>query len=192
MATKTTKREVKQTPVDTVEKTVETPVKEKPVKKQSVRRIPLDIEVPCMSNVKSPLVYISTRMNGLGADWDEFGSIQYLDIRELMQMRNTQKRFFDDNWIVIKDTDDGEYTAEDIYKFLRVDDKYGDYYDADNIDNFFGLTPTQMKEKVEKLSSGMKELLTIVALDKFETGEIDSIKTKEAIKEALGIKDEEE
>ena len=153
----------------------------------------MDLEVPCVCNVKCPfgLEYISARVGGLNANWDEFGSVQYLDIRELMQMRNTQKRFFDDNWIVIKDSDDGEFTSEDIYKFLRIDEKYGDYYDADNIENFFKLTPSQMREKVGRMSGGMKELLTITAIDKFNTGEIDSIKKKKAIKDALGIKDEE-
>lgn len=181
MATKTTvQKEVK-----------DTPVKEKQEKKPSVRRIPIDLEVPCVSNVKGHLGYISSRMGGLDADWDEFGSVQYLDIRELMLMRNTQKRFFDDNWICIKDSDDGEYTAEEIYKFLRVDDKYGDYYDADNIETFFNLTPSQMKQKVANLSKGIKELLTITALDKFERGEIDSIKKKQAIMDALEIKEEE-
>ena len=189
MATKATKKDIKDTPA-------EAQVNEVTVEKNDnkrARRIPLDLEVPCICNVKCPLglEYISARVGGLNANWDEFGSVQYLDIRELMQMRNTQKRFFDDNWIVIKDSDDGEFTADDIYKFLRVDEKYGDYYDADNIENFFKLTPSQMKLKFEKLSSGMKELLTITALDKFKTGEIDSIRKKEAIIEVLGINDEE-
>ena len=40
----------------------ETTAKEKQVKKTSVRRIPLDLELPCVSNVKGHLVYISKRM----------------------------------------------------------------------------------------------------------------------------------
>ncbi len=180
------------TKTNTQKELKETPLKEKQAKRQSVRRIPLDLELPCVSNVKGHLVYVSKRTGGLNADWDEFGDIQYLDVRELMLMRNTQKRFFDDNWIVIKDSDDGEYTADEVYKFLRVNDKYGDYYDADNLETFFDLSPSQMKEKVAKVSKGIKELLTITALDKFETGEIDSIKKKQAIKDALGIKDEDE
>lgn len=160
------------------------PVKEK---KSAPRRIPLDLEVPVASNVNGQLTYVSTRVGGLNTEWHEFGSIQYLDIRELLLMRNSQKRFFTDNWISIKDSDDGEFTAEDIYKFLRVDESYGNYYDADNIDTFFELPPTAMKEMATKLSNGMKELLTSIALDKFESGEIDSIKKKQAVIDALGI-----
>ena len=163
----------------------------KAVDKKVQRRIPLDIEVPCVCNTKGQLGYISSRSNGINADWDEFGSVQYLDLRELVNMRNTQKRFFNDNWIVLRDTDDGEFTADEIYKFLRVDDKYGSYYDCDNIETFFDLSPKQMKEKVATLSDGIKELLTIMACDKFESGEIDSIKKTQAIKDALGIKDDE-
>jgi hypothetical protein len=156
------------------------------------RRIPLDVEVCCVSNVKGSLIYKSSRNGGINADWDEFGSMQYLDIRELLSMRNTQKRFFDDNWIVLQDTEDGEYTADDIYKFLGVSERYGDYYDCDNIDTFFDLTPKQMKDKVTKVSNGIKELLISVAIDKFKNGEIDSVKKKQAIKDALGIGDEED
>lgn len=163
-----------------------TEVETKPVKKNN--RIPLDTEVPCASNVKGHLTYISKSPTGTSAEWDEFGSYQYLDVRELLLMRNTQKRFFDDNWISIKDTDDGEYTADDIYKFLRVDDKYGEFYDADNIESFFDLNKEQMEAKVSKMSRGMKELLSIMAVDKFDRGEIDSIKKKDAIIEVLGIK----
>ena len=170
----------------TVEKPTE-PVKQ--VKKN--RRIPTDLEVACVSNVKGRLTYVSNRAGGLNADWDEFGSEQYLDIKELMNMRNTQKRFFDDNWIVIRDSDDGEYTADEIYTFLRVAERYGDFYDKDNLDTFFDLSPDQMKDKVSRVSDGIKELLISTALDKFKSGEIDSIKKKEAIKTALGIEDDE-
>lgn len=173
---------------ETVVEAVE-PVREEPKKN---RRIPIDLEVCCVSNVKGRLTYVSNRVGGLGADWDEFGSEQYLDIRELMNMRNTQKRFFDDNWIIIKDSDDGEYTADEIYKFLRVSERYGDYYDKDNLDTFFDLTPKQMKEKVARVSDGIKELLIATASEKFRSGEIDSLKKKQAIKDALGMGDEEE
>lgn len=185
MATRNTKTKVAETEVKT-DKPSDTPVKEKPIKREN-RRIPIDLEVACISNVKGRLTYISSRAGGLNADWDEFGSVQYLDIRELMSMRNTQRRFFEDNWISIQDSDDGEYTADEIYKFLRVDDKYGDYYDYNNIETFFNLSPKQMKEKVSKVSAGIKELLVLTALDKFESGEIDSIKKKQGIQEALGI-----
>lgn len=150
-------------------------------------RIPLDVEVPCLCNVKGGLIYTSSRAGGMNAEWSEFGEMQYLDVRELLLMRNTQKRFFNDNWISLKDTDDGEYTADDVYKFLRVDDKYGDFYDADNIESFFDLTESQMADKVSKMSRGMKDLVSVMALDKIENDEIDSVKKRRAIIKTLGL-----
>lgn len=150
-------------------------------------RIPLDVEVPCVCNVKGGLIYTSTRNGGMNAEWSEFGELQYLDIRELLLMRNSQKRFFNDNWISLKDTDDGEYTADEIYKFLRVDDKYGDFYDADNIETFFDLNEKQMADKVSKMSRGMKDLVSVMALDKIENDEIDSVKKRRAIIKVLGL-----
>lgn len=183
-STKTKQAETKQT--ETVkEKTVEQ-AQPKTTKRRDAR-IPLDVEVPCICNVKGGLIYVSTRNGGMNAEWSEFGDLQYLDVRELLLMRNTQKRFFDDNWISLRATDDGEYTADDVYKFLRVDDKYGDFYDADNIETFFELNADQMKDKVSKMSRGMKDLVAVIALDKIESGEIDSVKKRKAITESLGI-----
>lgn len=170
--------------------TIEEKVVEKAQPKNAKRkdtRIPLDVEVPCLCNVKGGLIYTSTRAGGMNAEWSDFGDLQYLDVRELLLMRNNQKRFFNDNWISLKDTDDGEYTANDIYKFLRVDDKYGDFYDADNIESFFDLNEKQMADKVSKMSRGMKDLVAVMALDKIENDEIDSVKKRRAIIKVLGL-----
>lgn len=161
-------------------------VQPKTAKRKNLR-IPLDVEVPCLCNTKGGLIYTSTRNGGMNAEWSDFGELQYLDIRELLLMRNSQKRFFNDNWISLKDTDDGEYTAEDIYKFLRVDDKYGDFYDADNIESFFDLSEEQMIKKLTNMSRGMKDLIAVMALDKIENDEIDSVKRRRAITNALGL-----
>ena len=131
-----TAKNAKSKQTETVKEAVVEKTQPKSTKRKDTR-IPLDVEVPCLCNVKGGLIYTSTRAGGMNAEWSEFGEMQYLDIRELLLMRNTQKRFFNDNWISLKDTDDGEYTADDVYKFLRVDDKYGDFYDVDNIESFF-------------------------------------------------------
>ncbi len=180
----TTRTKQKQTEPK-VEKVIEKPQTKTTNKRDA--RIPLDVEVPCVCNVKGGLIYTSTRNGGMNAEWSEFGELQYLDIRELLLMRNSQKRFFNDNWISLKDTDDGEYTADEIYKFLRVDDKYGDFYDADNIETFFDLNEKQMADKVSKMSRGMKDLVSVMALDKIENDEIDSVKKRRAIIKVLGL-----
>ena len=182
MATTRTKQKQTESKAENV---IEKP-QTKTVQKREAR-IPLDVEVPCVCNVKGGLIYISTRNGGMNAEWSEFGELQYLDIRELLLMRNSQKRFFNDNWISLKDTDDGEYTADEIYKFLRVDDKYGDFYDADNIETFFDLNEKQMADKVSKMSRGMKDLVSVMALDKIENDEIDSVKKRRAIIKVLGL-----
>jgi len=176
----------KQKQVDTSIERVDGKTQAKTAKKRDAR-IPLDVEVPCLCNVKGGLIYTSTRNGGMNAEWTDFGELQYLDVRELLLMRNSQKRFFNDNWISLKDTDDGEYTADEIYKFLRVDDKYGDFYDADNIETFFDLNEKQMADKVSRMSRGMKDLVSVMALDKIENDEIDSVKKRRAIIKVLGL-----
>lgn len=181
-----TAKNAKSKQTETVKEAVVEKTQPKSTKRKDTR-IPLDVEVPCLCNVKGGLIYTSTRAGGMNAEWSEFGEMQYLDIRELLLMRNTQKRFFNDNWISLKDTDDGEYTADDVYKFLRVDDKYGDFYDVDNIESFFDLNEKQMTDKVSKMSRGMKDLVAVMALDKIENDEIDSVKKRRAIIKVLGL-----
>lgn len=197
-AKKTTKKTVADEPVEqNVLVDVEQPVKEEFVKTEKavkratatkIKRLPLDIEIPCTNNTHGELVYKSTRSGGLDTDWDEYGSVQYMDLRELMQMRNTAKRFFTDNWIVVGDTDDGEYTAEDIYNYLKVNESYNDFYSPDNVDDFFSLNEKQMKDKASRLSKGMIDLLSVIALEKMDAGEIDSVSKIRGIETALGIK----
>ena len=44
-----------------------------------------------------------------------------------------------------------------------------------------------MIDKVSKMSRGMKDLVSVMALDKIENDEIDSVKKRRAVIKALGL-----
>ena len=54
--------------------------------------------------------------------WDAYNSVEYVELAELVAMRNSARRFYEDNWIVLEDTD--EYTAIQLYEFLKVSKYY--------------------------------------------------------------------
>lgn len=176
--------EAKATPSVKEEKKIEKP-KAKP-------KIPLDLEVPVVNNTPGTLIYITKRSGGMNASWGEYGDIQYLDIRELISMRNTDKRFFNDNWIGINDSDDGEFTSEDIYRYLRVDDLYTNYIPPERIDEFFSYSPEKMASDISDMTPGMRDVIIAEIAARIAEGKIDSVSKINALESAFGMKFTEE
>lgn len=150
--------------------------------KKTITRIPLDLIVTVKNNQMSPLLYRSND-DSLLLEWDEFGSEEYMTIRELVTMKNSQRRFFEDNWIVLMDT--VEYTADEIYKFLRVDKMYAKVLDLWQIEDLFKSSPTEIKSVIKTLSSGMKDTIKDIAYKKYKSGALDSNSTIKAFEESL-------
>lgn len=150
--------------------------------KKTITRIPLDLIVTVKNNQMSPLLYRSND-DSLLLEWDEFGSEEYMTIRELVTMKNSQRRFFEDNWIVLMDTD--EYTADEIYKFLRVDKMYAKVLDLWQIEDLFKSSPTEIKSVIKTLSSGMKDTIKDIAYKKYKSGALDSNSIIKAFEESL-------
>ena len=88
--------------------TKETAVNKTPtIKEEPVRRkqIPLDTMVACTNLFPGTLIYISRKQNGYEITWENQGDVDYLELGELVSMRNSQRAFFEKNWIGIDDDD---------------------------------------------------------------------------------------
>lgn len=120
--------------------------------------IPNDYDIPVRSNVQGLLVY-ENHSNHYHSEWGAMGDIEYIEFKELIAMRNTQRAFFSDNMIVIEDSD---YTAEQVYKSLAVE-KY--YQFNGNMDDFFKMSKKELEKIVPTLSSGFKENIIARARD---------------------------
>lgn len=147
--------------------------------------IPSNTIIPVRSGVHGILTYSSKKTFGYIIDWDDYGSVEFLEYGELLSMRNTQRSFFENNWIFIEDTDD--YCAEDIYKSLVVDKYYNSVVTGDDLEKLFIMTPEEIKKMVSVLSSGVKQNIASVAKSKIESGEFDSINRIKALEESLGL-----
>ena len=149
-------------------------------------RIPLDTIVPVVCNVNGGAIYVSKKATGYIVEWDSFGDIEYIELGELVSMRNTDRRFFEDNWIVLEDVDD--YTSVELYNFLKVGKYYEKYYTPETIDSIFDLEPSTLIRTVSELSSGMKSTIAARAKTKIDAKELDYNNKIEALETALNVK----
>lgn len=153
---------------------------------QSTIKIPLETIVPVTCNVEGGAVYTSKKINGYIVEWDEYGSTEYMELAELVSMRNTDRRFFEDNWVICEDTED--YKAMQIYDFLKVAKYYANVFTPENIDTIFNEEPKQIIKIVSTLSEGMKSTIATRAKIKVDAKEIDSNSKIEALESALDVK----
>lgn len=154
------------------------------VKKNKIK-IPLDTMVPCRSGAQGILAYVSKKINGYQIEWDSYGSIEYVELGELLSMRNTNRSFYVNNWIFFEDTE--EYTALDFYNFLEVSKFYENAILGDELDEVFTKSPEDIKKIVSKLSKGVKDTVAAKAKTLIDSGELDSGNRIKALEESLNV-----
>lgn len=153
------------------------------------KSFPKDMTIKIISNSDGVLVYSSP--NGMVSfEIDEYGGYDYVELSTLLAMRNANRRFFEENWIVIGDTD--EYKAEDIYDFLKISHYYNNVFTPDNIDKLFNLEPQRIEEIVSNYPISLKRTIYRIAKDKYKNNELQLIATIRAIENAVGLKFDEE
>jgi len=155
-------------------------------KSKKAIKIPLDLIVPVICNVTGGANYISKKANGYIVEWDSFGDVEYMELGELVSMRNTDRRFFEDNWIILEDVDD--YTSVELYNFLKVGKYYEKYFTPETIDTIFDLDASDIIRTISELSSGMKATIATRAKMKIDAKELDSNNKIEALEAALNVK----
>lgn len=159
---------------------------EKPIatKKAKANRIPLDTMVTVVCNTIGGATYISKKASGYIVEWEDFGSEEYMELGELVAMRNTDRRFFEDNWIVLEDTE--EYDAVQLYEFLKVAKYYTNVFTSRNIDELFSYSTDKISKTISTLSRGMKETIAVRAKQKLDDNTLDK-NIVDTLESALGI-----
>lgn len=138
---------------------------------QTSVRIPLDTIVPVICNTVGGAFYSSKKIMGYTVEWDDIGSVEYMELGELSSMKNTDKRFFEDNWIVFDDTED--YTATELYDFLKVSKYYKNILTPENIDEVFTYSKDKLVKTITTLSRGLKETVAVRAKQKLDDNTLD-------------------
>jgi phage pi2 protein 07 len=149
-------------------KTEKSEAVEMPVKPASSKReIDRFEQIPVMNVTNGKLVYTSRKT---GAEWifSQYGDIEYMEFQELLTMRSSQRRFFDEPFILVMDDDAVEY--------LGLTKMYANIKNPQHIDDVFKLPQTEFEEVVEKSPKGIKHLIVSRAKELYEKGELESIK----------------
>lgn len=154
------------------------------VKKRKIARIPLDTVVPVICNTVGGAFYSSKRTLGYAVEWEDIGSVEYMELGELSSMRNTDRRFFEDNWIVFDDTE--EYTASQLYDFLKVSKYYKNVLTSENIDEVFTYSKDKLIKTLSVLSRGMKQTIAARAKQKLDENTLDK-NIIDILESSLGI-----
>ena len=146
------------------------------------------VTVNVQSNVFGELIYSDNR-SGANVRWNEFGDVQPMTIGDLRAMRNTQRAFFSNNWIFVKEVLDDEFedvTPEEIYKNLMVSQYYKGVLNPDNFNSIFRMDESAIREHVGMMSSAAKMNLIVASNDAIRRGKLDSLRKIRVLEEVLG------
>lgn len=124
------------------------------------------------------LVYKSSR-TGEKFVWDQFGSEQEMQLRELRNAKNSAKKFFINNWFM--------FDEDWIVDYLGMRQYYKNAVSIEEFDDLFKRSPYELKKIISEMSSGQKKSVKYRAIELIASKEIDSLKTIDALEDALGI-----
>ena len=164
---------------------VETPVSEQTAEKASIRRkpiIPKDIDasqfVTVRNGFQGKLVYVSKR-TGETFIWEEFGSEQEMELRELRNAKNSYKTFFVNNWFM--------FDEDWIVDYLGVRQYYRHALPIDGFDDVVKQKPAELKKTINALSEGQKRSVAYRAKELISEHKIDSLSVITTLEKALNI-----
>lgn len=150
--------------------------------RQKKKLTPKDIDptqyVVVKNGFQGRLVYKSKKTGELFT-WNEFGSEQEMELRELKDAKNTYKRFFQNNWFM--------FDEDWIVDYLGVGHFYENAISIEEFDTIFEKDADEVKKIVEKLSSGQKKSVAYRAKQLISEGKIDSNRVIAALEESLNI-----
>lgn len=170
------KTEVKSTVLDEIKD-----VKQEQVtiaKRITKKDIPLNTLVDCKNLTRGKLIYISKKQSGYQITWGSHGDIEPIELSELISMRNSQRGFFENNWISMD---------EDIIRYLGVERYYQNVPNIDDFDTLFEKDIDDMEKIISNFSKGLKESVAIRASELISNGSLDSRKRIETLEKILSV-----
>ena len=181
MATKTTKKAaVEEHAAENVTDAMTEDVK--PERKHEDKVVPKEIDpdmyVTVRNGFRGKLFYKSSK-TGEKFRWQNYGDEQEMELRELKNAKNSNKKFFENNWFMFNDLW--------VLDYLGVRQFYKNALKIEDYDKLFDKTPAEMKRIIGEMTPSQKRSASYRATELIRDGKIDSLKRIAAIEEALGI-----
>lgn len=170
---------------------VETAEEQKPAKKTVTKKAaaparkkikPVDLNelVEVQSCVYGSMDYISYG-TGHKISWQTFGDTNWVTVGDLMEMRNSQRAFFEKHWIVLVGDN-----APAVMQYLQIDKYYKTIKSTEDFDEIFNYEPEEISGVVANLSESIKETLARRAYMLIESGDLRDYRVITALEDALG------
>lgn len=140
------------------------------------QKIPLDAQIMVKNLTGGKLVYESKRLRGYSEVWHEFGEEIPMEMAELYSMKNTDRKFFTENWIEVDMA---------VLRDLQMDRFYQNAMTVDEINNMFELNIDELVSKVSNMSMALRNSIGIKAMEMIEDGRLSNVKTINALEKAL-------
>lgn len=164
----------------------ETPKRKTRTKKAAEKTVkpivPKDIDpeqyVTVRNGFQGRLVYVS-KHTGERFVWDQFGSEQEMELRELKNAKNSYKKFFENNWFM--------FDEDWIVDYLGVQRFYRNAVRIEDFDEIFQKDAKTISEIISDMSDGQKKSVAYRARVLIADGAIDSNKAITALEESLGV-----
>ncbi|OME41418.1 hypothetical protein [Paenibacillus odorifer] len=145
----------------------------------NVKKINPDTPISCKSIVNGELIYISKK-SGNQYLWHEFGEIIDVEMADLIQMKQHDRKIMFEPWMIIED----EAAAVE----LGVSKLYSEFISLENVEEVFSLTAEDLREKLIKLPNGMKRIIGEKSKQLIDNEKIDPTRKQiKALEEALNI-----
>lgn len=149
---------------------------------QSKQIKPKDIDPEQYVSVKNgfqgKLVYRSKK-TGETFVWDSFGSEQEIELRELKSVKNTYKKYFENNWFM--------FDEDWVIDYLGVRQYYKNSISVSDFDEIFNKKPSELTEIINGLSAGQKKSVAYRARQLIFDKKIDSLSMIDALEKALNV-----
>lgn len=143
--------------------------------------VPKDIDPNQIITVKNGfqgrLVYKSKR-TGERFVWDEFGAEQDMELGELRNARNSNKKYFINNWFM--------FDEPWVVDYLGMGKYYKFSISIEGFDALFEKSAAEIEKTISKLSDGQKKSIAYRAKQLIADGGIDSNKTIATLEKCLG------
>ena len=134
------------------------------------------VSVVCITN--TPLVYESKNQVGYRVDWDGFLQENWIEYKELINMRNSQRAFFEQPWVICD---------WDVLVDLKVDHYYKNIIDLENLDDVFKKSLEELENTLKIVPIGIKKLIVDRAFELRREKNLDSLNTIEVIEKTLNV-----
>ncbi len=143
--------------------------------------IPKDVDQNRIITVKNGfqgrLVYKSKK-TGERFVWDSFGAEQDMELGELRNARNSNKKYFINNWFM--------FDEQWVVDYLGMSQYYKFSIPIDSFDELFEKPAGEIEQTIAKLPEGQKRSIAYRAKQLIAEGGIDSNKTIATLERCLG------